>query len=239
MVTGSTSGLGRAIAGRLAELGSHVIVSGRDANRGAKAVGEIRSTGGKADFVQADLSDAASARSLAAAAAAVTGKIDILVNNAGIYGFSATADTTEAEFDTTYDINVKVPYFLVAALAPQMAIRGNGAVVNISTSLAVKGTAGAAAYSSSKAAINLLTKSWAAEFGSSGVRVNAVSPGIIETEGVDRVVGDDRSLYYTGTPAGRIGQPHEIADAVAYLASDDASFVHGTVLFVDGGVSAT
>lgn len=234
LVTGSTSGIGRATAQALAERGAHVIISGRHQERGEQVVAQIRAAGGKADFVAAHLSDASSARALAEQALSITGQIDILVNNAGIYSFGPTVDTTEADFDLSYDINVKVPYFLVAELAPKMAERGAGAVVNILTGVAHKGYAAAGLYGSAKASLLLLTKSWAAEFGPQGVRINAVSPGPIHTPGTD-VMGEGIDAFAVGTPAARVGEADEIAAAVAFLVSDDASYIHGVILPVDGG----
>ncbi|MEV8205906.1 SDR family NAD(P)-dependent oxidoreductase [Streptomyces sp. NPDC079189] len=235
LVTGSTSGIGRAIAEALALLDAHVIVSGRNAVRGEEAVAGIRAAGGKADFISADLSHAAGAHALAEQGAAVTGRIDILVNNAGIFSFGPTTEFTDAAFDHMYNVNVKAPYVLVGDLAPQMAERGEGAIVNITTGAAVKGLASAGLYGSSKAAVNLLTKAWAAEFGPRGVRVNAVSPGPIHTPGTEEMGEGAIDSFAVGLPVGRVGEPHEIASAVAYLASADASFVHGAIFSVDGG----
>src|SRR5262249_3149942 len=158
--------------------GAHVIVSGRREELGEGVVNKIRGARGKADYVHAELGDAASARDLAGRALeAAGGRIDILVNCAGIGGFSPTADASEEMWDRTLGTNVKGHFFLVAELAPKMAARGTGAIVSISTIAAQNGIAGMAVYGATKAALNLLTKSWAAEFGPSGVRVNAVSPG--------------------------------------------------------------
>jgi NAD(P)-dependent dehydrogenase (short-subunit alcohol dehydrogenase family) len=231
LVTGATSGIGRATAYRLAALGSHVILSGRDAGRGEEAVAHIRANGGKADFIAADLRDEASARELARAAVRLGGKVDILVNNAGVYPFASAHDTTAAQFDAVYDLNVRVPFFLVAELAPAMAERGDGAIVNVSTMVAEFGMPGAALYGSSKAAVVLLTKAWAAEYGRAGVRVNAVSPGPTSTEGTAHL-GDGLAAF---APAGRLADAREIADAIVFLAGGSASFIHGAVLPVDGG----
>ncbi|MGK3205133.1 SDR family NAD(P)-dependent oxidoreductase [Amycolatopsis sp. MEPSY49] len=234
LVTGGTSGIGRATAVALAALGAHVVVSGRDAGRGAEVVSRIRESGGKADFVAADLTDASSARELAARAREVGGQIDVLVNNAGIFPTGPTASLSEADFDRVYDINVKVPYFLVAELAPAMAERGHGAIVNVSTMVATRGMAGMALYGSSKAAVELLTKAWAAEFGPSGVRVNAISPGPTRTEGT-AVFGDGLDELASAGPAGRVAAPEEIAAAIAFLVTEESSFVQGAIVPVDGG----
>jgi NAD(P)-dependent dehydrogenase (short-subunit alcohol dehydrogenase family) len=190
LITGGTSGIGRATANKLAQLGIHVIVVGRDSKRGEKTVMEIRAAGGKADFISSDLRDASSAREVARRAVEIgNGNMDILINNAGIYPFGPTHETTEEMFDRVYSLNVKVPYFLVAELAPLMAKRGKGAIVNLSTMAADYGAPGMSLYGSSKAAINLPTEVWAAEYGPSGVRVNAVSPGPTRTEGTDAMGG--------------------------------------------------
>ncbi len=234
LVTGGTSGIGRATAVALAGLGAHVVLSGRDAGRGAEVVSRIRESGGKADFVAADLTDASSARELAARARELGGRIDVLVNNAGIFPTGPTASLSEGDFDRVYDINVKVPYFLVAELAPAMAERGHGAIVNVSTMVATRGMAGMALYGSSKAAVELLTKAWAAEFGPSGVRVNAISPGPTRTEGT-AVFGEGLDELAAAGPAGRVAAPEEIAAAIAFLVTEESSFVQGAIVPVDGG----
>ncbi|MER5513858.1 SDR family oxidoreductase [Streptomyces sp. NPDC002763] len=235
LITGSTSGIGKATANRLAALGAHVIVSGRDKERGDAVVAGIRAAGGTADFVAADLGDEHSVRQLASdAAQAGGGHVDILVNNGGIFPFGATADTPAAQIDEVFAVNVKAPYLLVAALAPAMAERGHGAIINVTTMVSVFGMNGMGLYGSSKAALTLLTKSWAAEFGPAGVRVNAVSPGPTRTEGT-APMGDALDQLAKGAPAGRVGQPEELAAAIAFLATEEASFIHGALLPVDGG----
>jgi NAD(P)-dependent dehydrogenase (short-subunit alcohol dehydrogenase family) len=214
-----------------------VVLSGRDAGRGTEVVETIRAAGGKADFVAAELTDAASARSLADRAREVGGPIDVLVSNAGIFPTGPTADFSEADFDAVFATNVKVPFFLVAALGPEMAARGHGVIVNVSTTVALRGMAGMAVYGSSKAAVELMTKAWAAEFGPSGVRVNAVSPGPTRTEGTS-VFGDGLDELASAGPAGRVAAPEEIAAAITFLVTEDASFVQGAILPVDGGRAA-
>jgi NAD(P)-dependent dehydrogenase (short-subunit alcohol dehydrogenase family) len=234
LVTGGNSGIGRATAIALARHGAHVVLTGRDAPRGEQVVAEIRAAGGKADFVAATLRDEASAQALAARAQELAGPIGVLVNSAGIFPFGPTEQTSEQDFDLVYDLNVKAPYFLVAALAPAMAERGRGAIVNVTTMVAEFGAAGMGLYGSSKAAMVLLTKSWAAEYGPRGVRVNAVSPGPTRTEGT-AVMGEALDELAKGGPAGRPAAPEEIAEAIVFLATERASFVHGAVLPVDGG----
>jgi NAD(P)-dependent dehydrogenase (short-subunit alcohol dehydrogenase family) len=235
LITGATSGIGKATAVLLAALGAHVVVSGRDKARGDAVVAGIRAAGGTADFVAADLNDEHSVRELASRAVeAGGGHVDILVNSGGIFPFGATADTAPGQVDEVFAVNVKAPYLLVAALAPAMAERGHGAVINVTTMVAEFGMNGMGLYGSSKAALMLLTKSWAAEFGPAGVRVNAVSPGPTRTEGTIPM-GDALDQIAQGGPAGRVGQPEEIAAAIAFLATEQASFIHGVLLPVDGG----
>jgi NAD(P)-dependent dehydrogenase (short-subunit alcohol dehydrogenase family) len=238
LITGGTSGIGRAAARKLAQLGIHVIVVGRNAERGAQTVADIRAAGGTADFLAADLRDASSARDVAQRAVEVgNGHIDMLINNAGIFPFGPTHDTTEDVFDSVFSLNVKVPYFLVAALAPLMAQRGTGAIVNVSTMVAEYGAAGMSLYGSSKAAINLLTKVWAAEYGPRGVRVNAVSPGPTRTEGTE-AMGEGLEQLAAQAPAGRPATADEIAEAIVFLATERASFIYGATLAADGGRTA-
>jgi NAD(P)-dependent dehydrogenase (short-subunit alcohol dehydrogenase family) len=238
LITGGTSGIGLATAKKLAQLGIHVLVVGRNAERGKKAVDEIRAAGGKADFISSDLRDAASAREVAKRAIELgNGQVDILINNAGIYPFGPTHEMTEEQFDRVFSTNVKAPYFLVAELAPLMAKRGKGTIVNLSTMVADYGAPGMSLYGSSKAAINLLTKTWAAEYGPMGVRVNAVSPGPTRTEGTD-AMGEGLELLAAQAPAGRPATAEEIAEAIVFLATDRASFIHGAKLAVDGGRTA-
>jgi NAD(P)-dependent dehydrogenase (short-subunit alcohol dehydrogenase family) len=235
LVTGATSGIGRATALRLAALGAHVVVSGRDARRGEAVVDAIRTDGGRADFVATDLHDDADVRRLAERAAELGGgHVDVLVNSAGVFPFGSTPDFTASDVDEVFAVNVRAPYVLVAALAPAMAARGHGAIVNVTTMVAEFGMAGAGLYGASKAALVLLTKSWAAEFGPAGVRVNAVSPGPTRTEGTVGM-GEGLDALAAGGPAGRPAQPEEIAAAITFLATDEASFVHGAVLPADGG----
>lgn len=238
LITGGTSGIGRAVAKKLAQLGIRVLVVGRNAERGKRTVEEIRAAGSSADFISSDLRDASSARNVAKKAVELgNGHVDILINNAGIFPFGPTHEMKEEMFDSVYALNVKAPYFLVAELAPLMAKRGKGAIVNISTMAADYGAPGMSLYGSSKAAINLLTKTWAAEYGPKGVRVNTVSPGPTRTEGTE-AMGEGLEQLAAQAPAGRPATADEIAEAIVFLATDRSSFIYGAKLAVDGGRTA-
>ncbi len=238
LITGGTSGIGRAAANKLGQLGIHVLVVGRNMQRGQTTVAEIRAAGGRADFISSELRDASSAREVARRAVELgNGHVDILINNAGVFPFGPTHETTEELFESVYSLNVKVPYFLVAELAPLMAKRGKGAIVNVSTMVADYGVSGMSLYGSSKAGVNLLTKAWAAEYGLRGVRVNAVSPGPTRTEGTE-AMGEALEQLAAQAPAGRPGTADEIAEAIVFLATDRAGFIHGAKLAVDGGRTA-
>ena len=230
LVTGATSGIGRAVALQLGRLGAKVVVHGRSAERGAKVVQEIQNDGGKAQFVAADLADPDDVRRLAADA----GPVDILINNAGIYEFVATADTDDAIFDEHVNINVRAPFILVQQLVPGMAERGTGAVVNLSTVAATIPARTGGIYGATKAAIELLTRVWADEFGRSGVRVNAVEAGPTETPGTAVTPGLTDGLGAL-TALGRSATADEIANAVTFLASPAASYVNGAILQATGG----
>jgi NAD(P)-dependent dehydrogenase (short-subunit alcohol dehydrogenase family) len=237
LVTGATSNIGAAIARAFAAEGAHVAVSGRNAERGQAVVDAIRRAGGRADFVRADLDgSAARSRALADEATRVLGgRIDILVNNAGIYPPTTTPDTDEPTFDQVYGVNVKAPYFLTAAIAPAMAAAGNGVIINLGSWIARLGIPISALYSSTKGAVETLTRAWAAEFGPAGVRVNAISPGVIRSADIPDGAEAPGETMMHGTPANAAGTPDAIAKAAVYLAGEDASFVHGTVIDVDGG----
>ncbi|MEU2335860.1 SDR family oxidoreductase [Streptomyces sp. NPDC013172] len=235
LVTGSTSNIGRAIAEAFAAEGAHVVVSGRNAERGAEVVDGIRARGGRAEFVRADLDgSAAASHALAEEATRVLGgRIDVLVNNAGIYPADTTPATDEKTFDRVYAVNVKAPFFLTGAVAPAMSEAGAGAIINLSSWIVRLGIPVGALYSSTKGAVEALTRAWAAEFGPRGVRVNAISPGAVLPS--DAEVAEIGGAMMKGTPAGGMGTPEAIASAAVYLAADESTFVHGIVLDVDGG----
>ncbi|MFR9727780.1 SDR family NAD(P)-dependent oxidoreductase [Saccharopolyspora sp. MS10] len=235
LVTGGTSGIGLATARLLARDGAEVVIAGRDAERGKEA--ERAASGeGAVRFVAADLGDLDSVHELARQ----TGPVDVLVNNAGIYPAAPTTEQTVQEYEHIFDVNVRGAYFLVAALVPHMLAKGEGAIVNVTSITASRGFAGSSAYGASKAALEALTRSWAAEFAPGGVRVNAVSPGSTRTEGVLRELGPEADRAVTEILGiTRLADAGEIAEAIRFLASQRASHITGTTLDVDLGAATT
>jgi NAD(P)-dependent dehydrogenase (short-subunit alcohol dehydrogenase family) len=231
LVTGATSGIGRAAAEELSRHGAEVVVHGRDATRGSAVVDAITAEGGKARFVAADLSDLAQLDDLVEQA----GPVGVLVNNAGFSWFGPTPDLDLATFDRLFAANVRAPYFLVAALAPKMAARGGGSIINIGSMAGQIGLAGGAAYGATKATLTSMTRSWAAEFSPAGVRVNAIAAGPVLTPGAAR---ERIEALGATTLLSRAAQPGEIAEVIAFLASPRASYVTGAVLAADGGRTA-
>jgi len=231
LVTGASSGLGRAIAQQLGSDGLHVIVHGRDAGRGSQVVEGIEQAGGSASFAAADISEPAAIERLVAEA----GDVDVLVNNAGLSWFGPTVDLKTDTFDALFASNVRAPYCLVAALAPGMAARGGGSIVNISSMAGRIGLAGGAAYGATKGALESLTRAWAAEFSPQGVRVNAVAAGPVYTDGA---APERTTALGATTPLGRAADAAEIAALVSFLASPRSSYITGAVLAADGGRTA-
>ncbi len=231
LVTGGTAGIGMASARLLADAGATVLITGRNRERGEAAAAAI---GGDVRFIQADMSDLGSVAALIAQCSPV----DILVNNAATFPGALTAEQDVASFESTFDTNVRGTYFLVAGLVPGMLDRGHGSIINVTSMVASKGVPGASVYSASKAAVESLTRTWAAEFGPRGVRVNTVAPGPTNTEGVVAEWGDTNDELGRSLPLGRTAEPTEIAQAVLFLASGASSFVTGLTLHADGGGAA-
>jgi len=230
LITGSTSGIGRAAAEQFGRGGANVIVTGRNHARGQEVVAAIQADGGQARFIAADLSAPTAAAELAAAA----GDIDVLVNNAGIFPFGASHEIPIDQVRAVFDFNVIAPFALVAAVVPGMIQRGHGAIINVSTMVASFGNSGMSAYGASKAALELLTKAWAAEYGPHGIRVNTVAPGPTRTPGTEGA-GDLLDSLAQTLPLRRAADADEIAHTITYLASDEASFITGAIVPADGG----
>jgi NAD(P)-dependent dehydrogenase (short-subunit alcohol dehydrogenase family) len=228
LVTGGTAGIGLETARLLARNGAQVVISGRDPEKG-KAALESLGDSGSARFVQADLADLASVQSLATQ----SGPVEILVNNAGAFPVAPTVEQDVASFERVFDTNVRGTYFLVAALAPHM-LEAGGSIVNISSLATAKGMPGASVYSASKAALESLTRTWAAEF-APRVRVNAVAPGPTRTDGVLVEWGESIEDVGRATVLGRTARAHEIAEVIAFVSSPKASYLTGETIRVDAG----
>lgn len=238
VVTGASKGIGAEIARQLAAAGAAVVVNYSSSKGGAdKVVDGISKAGGKAIAVQANVVEQADIQKLFAEAKKVFGRVDILVNNAGIYEFAPLEAINAEHFNKQYDLNV-----LGLLLATQEAAKHfgeGGAVVNISSVVSTFSPANTAVYSGTKAAVDSITRSLAKELGPRKIRVNSINPGMVETEGAHSAgitESDMRKQIEAATPLGRIGQPSDIAPAVVFLASDDASWITGETLYISGGL---
>jgi NAD(P)-dependent dehydrogenase (short-subunit alcohol dehydrogenase family) len=236
LVTGASRGMGRATALALANAGARVIVHyGRNADEAKTVVDQIRGMGVRADAVAADLAAPDGAHKLAEQVRNLTGgRLDILVSNAGISKAAPIEEITVTDFDNLFAVNVRAPYFLVQQLLPML---GDGGNIVFLSSLGARAAVGTlSAYASTKGAINTLVKYFAAAFGPRGIRVNAVAPGVIDTDMSNFTKSDEGRAAVMGMQAlKRIGQPDDVASVVAFLASDDARWITGETIAVDGG----
>ncbi|WP_413232629.1 SDR family NAD(P)-dependent oxidoreductase [Mycolicibacterium sp. 050158] len=240
LVTGSTSGLGAGIATALAAAGAHVVVTGRTRARGKEVVAQIESDGGRATYIQVDFSAGPDgiAELAASATESVGGRMDILVNNvATLIDPAPTAEVTAEQIKAALGVSVVTPFLLTGLLAPAMAQRGDGAVVNIGSIAGLVGASGSALYGATKASVHQLTRAWAAEYGPSGVRVNTVAPGPIATER-SQEYAEAVAPVLAQLPSGRMSSVAEVAAAVVFLAGSAAANIHGSLLSIDGGWAA-
>jgi NAD(P)-dependent dehydrogenase (short-subunit alcohol dehydrogenase family) len=241
LITGGTSGIGKATALAFAEAGAKLVITGRREKEGAEVASEINKTGGTAAFVRADVAKDTDVQKAVDFVLSTHGRLDVAFNNAGIEIGGPLDQVTEEQYRRTFDINVwgvlnSMKYEIAAMLKT-----GGGAIVNTSSIAGHIGLPQSSIYTATKHAVEGLTKAVAVEFAKHGIRVNSVAPGAIDTEMVDRFVGkegDQRNWLRSLHPVGRFGASEEIAAAVLYLASDAAKFTTGTSLLVDGGMTA-
>lgn len=242
LVTGASSGIGRATALAFAREGAKVVVADMNVIGGEETVQLVKATGGDACFVQTDVSQAASVEAMVKKTVEAYGRLDCAHNNAGVEGtLSRTAEHTEEDWEPVIRINLKGVWLCMKYEIPQMLQQGGGAIVNTASGAGLIGVKRMSAYVASKHGVVGLTKTAALEYAKSGIRVNAVCPGVIQTSMVERVTGNRPEVLekmIAAEPIGRSGRPEEIAEAVVWLCSDAASFVTGHAMAVDGGAVA-
>lgn len=240
LVTGSTQGIGRGIAVRLAEAGADLVINGREDSEEAQQTLElVRATGRRACFIAADVSEVADCRRLVDEAVKQMGKLDILVNNAGVQRHSPFLDVEEADYDQVLDVNLRGPFFLAQAFARHLQAGGHGGrIINNSSVHEELPFPNFTSYCASKGGLKMFMRNLAIELAPLGITVNNIAPGAIETPINSKLMNQPNKLarLLENIPAGRLGQPHDVAGAVAFLASDEASYITGTTLVIDGGL---
>ncbi|OZG28922.1 3-oxoacyl-ACP reductase [Williamsia sp. 1138] len=237
LVTGAGSGLGRAIAIRLAKDGAKVVVSDISQEGGAVTVDAIEAAGGKAAFIEADVSDADSVEALIAGSIEYLGGLDLAVNNAGIAHTPGDLHQLSiAEWDAVMGVDLRGTFLCMRGELAHMVETGHGKIVNMASNAGTKNAPGMAAYTAAKHGVVGLTKNAALQYARRNIQVNAVGPGTILTEGIIAFGADQQERWADLIPVGRMGKPEEVAAAVAYLLSDEAGFVTGHTLLIDGGL---
>ena len=241
IVTGAGQGIGRAIASRCAAEGASVVVADFNQEMGEQTVELIRAAGGEATFAFGDVSDEASVKAMIKTVLETYGRLDIACNSAALSrGSGPIHEYSREVFDQTLEMCLTNTWLCMKYEIPAMLANGGGAIVNISSNASLRGQAYNTAYAAAKSGVNLLTKSSAAEYGSQGIRINAVSPGVIRTPGVEKYFEEQPEMaegLKRAAVMNRLGEPEEIAEAVVFLCSDRASFITGQLLSVDGGGS--
>ena len=241
LITGALTGIGRAAAIAFAKKGANLVVAGRRDEAGKALVTELRALGSEAEFINADVRKDDDLRALVDKTIARFGRLDVAVNNAGTEGrVGPITDQTAESYAATFDTNVLGVILSMKHEVRVMQAQGSGSIINISSTYGHEGAAGASVYVGSKHAVEGITKSVALEIGKSGIRVNGVAPGPTDTGMLTRFTGtpENKAALVSGVPMGRLGRPEELADAIVFIASDEASYITGHILNVDGGHTA-
>ncbi len=238
LVTGASSGIGQATALAFARVGAKVVAASRRRAEGEETVRRIQEAGGEAIFVKTDVSKAAEVEALVNKTMYTYGRLDCACNNAGIPASGPLTDMSEEDWDRVFDVNLKGTWLSLKYEIPAMLEQGGGAIVNVASGAGVVGFAGYASYCATKGGVIALTRAAAMEYAKSGIRINVVSPGAIETDMMATLPPDILAKITAGHPIGHIGKPEEVAEAVVWLCSDSASFVVGHNMMIDGGYTA-
>lgn len=241
LVTGGAMGMGKAHCETLAREGAHVFVTDRDTDAGESVVKCITEAGGKAEFIQHDVTLEEDWKNVISTVQSSAGRLDVLVNNAGILILKPLHETSPDEFDMTFNVNVRGVYLGIRAAVPLMKETEKASIINISSIYGIVGAASAGAYIGSKGAVRMLSKSCAVDLAESGIRVNSIHPGVIDTPMTKDLLHADeetRQAILGATLLKRPSKPEEVSNAVLFLASDESSFVHGAEIVVDGGYTA-